>query len=212
MSSAEFPPLSPPPREKSSPVQMEQWLEELWRKVSGMISDLEAGGIVGDHKLWFSETLPTLGTWVWCDGTSYLRATYPAWYAIHGSNFGTADSTHFNVLDARGRFMRMWDNAASNDPDHATRTANATGGQTGNHIGTIQTAALAAHTHTLKVSNNDADVDLFSAASFARRTGASTFNMGRSDVGVAKSGLVDTTTGTETRPVNFYASLITRLA
>jgi hypothetical protein len=30
--------LSPPPREKSSPLQLGQWMEELWRRVSSLIS------------------------------------------------------------------------------------------------------------------------------------------------------------------------------
>lgn len=41
--------------------------------------------------------------WLLCDGTSYLRDTYPALFAIIGTTYGNVDSTHFNVPDKRGR-------------------------------------------------------------------------------------------------------------
>lgn len=40
-----------------------------------------------------------------CDGTSYLRATYPDLFASIGTTWGAADGTHFNVPDLRDRFM-----------------------------------------------------------------------------------------------------------
>lgn len=40
-----------------------------------------------------------------CDGASYLRATtYAGLFAVIGTAFGAADSTHFNVPDFRRRF------------------------------------------------------------------------------------------------------------
>lgn len=38
-----------------------------------------------------------------CDGSSQLRATYPDLFTAIGTNFGSADSTHFNLPDMRGR-------------------------------------------------------------------------------------------------------------
>lgn len=35
--------------------------------------------------------------WLLCDGTSYLRASYPALFTAIGITFGSADGTHFNV-------------------------------------------------------------------------------------------------------------------
>lgn len=37
-----------------------------------------------------------------CDGTSYLRATYPNLFTAIGTVFGAVDGTHFNVPDMRG--------------------------------------------------------------------------------------------------------------
>lgn len=41
--------------------------------------------------------------WLLCDGGSYLRATYAALFALIGTTYGSADGTHFNVPDLRGR-------------------------------------------------------------------------------------------------------------
>lgn len=40
-----------------------------------------------------------------CDGTSYLRTTYPTLFTAIGTAFGSVDGTHFNVPDARGRTL-----------------------------------------------------------------------------------------------------------
>lgn len=39
--------------------------------------------------------------WMICDGTSLLRASYPELFAVIGTAFGSADSTHFNIPDMR---------------------------------------------------------------------------------------------------------------
>jgi microcystin-dependent protein len=39
-----------------------------------------------------------------CDGTSYLRASYPVLFAAIGTSYGSVDGSHFNVPDLRGRF------------------------------------------------------------------------------------------------------------
>ena len=38
-----------------------------------------------------------------CDGSSYLRTAYPLLFDAIGTTWGSADSTHFNVPDLRGR-------------------------------------------------------------------------------------------------------------
>jgi microcystin-dependent protein len=78
--------------------------------------------------------------WLLCDGTSYVRGDYADLYSIIGTAFGTADITHFNVPDLRGRFLRGKDAAVGRDPDRATRTAMNTGGATGDNVGSVQAA------------------------------------------------------------------------
>lgn len=41
--------------------------------------------------------------WLLCDGASYLRADHPELFTAIGTKYGTADGTHFNVPDFRGR-------------------------------------------------------------------------------------------------------------
>lgn len=41
--------------------------------------------------------------WLVCDGSSYLRASFSSLFAVVGTAYGSADGTHFNVPDLRGR-------------------------------------------------------------------------------------------------------------
>ena len=91
------------------------------------------------------------GGYVVCDGSSLLRAgVYAKLFSAIGTVWGTADGTHFNVPDLRGRFMRGHDNGAAVDPDAASRTASNTGGETGDKVGTIQLDAVQGHEHTAR--------------------------------------------------------------
>jgi microcystin-dependent protein len=47
-----------------------------------------------------------------CDGASYLRSDYTALFNIIGTNFGSVDSTHFNVPDLRSQFPYGMDTRA----------------------------------------------------------------------------------------------------
>jgi hypothetical protein len=200
--------LPPPPREQSNSTQWGQWYEKLWREI-------QAGGNIGDHKLWFSDTLPEHGHWAWCDGTDYAAEDFPEWFAIHGVRFGAPSAGRFNTLDARGRFMRFWDDGAGRDPGAASRTAMATGGETGDEIGSVQSDALQGHYHQFKDTQ---DGSLVPGALLDRNfgTGSGAAGSNRS-VGTIAGPTTDGTNGTprtasETRPVNFYGALITRLA
>lgn len=86
--------------------------------------------------------------WLICDGSSELRADYPELFAVVGTAFGTADGTHFNVPDMRGRFLRGMDDSVGRDPDRAGRTAMNAGGNTGDNVGTLQAEDHLSHNHT----------------------------------------------------------------
>ncbi len=103
--------------------------------------------LVGEIKAVAFETVPS--GWLECNGASLVRGDYAALFTAIGTNFGTADGTHFNIPDLRGKFPRGWDHAAANDPNRAARTAQAAGGQTGDHVGTIQADGFKAHIHGL---------------------------------------------------------------
>ncbi len=145
---------------------------------------------IGAEMVWPTETVPT--GWLEENGASLLRTgTYAALFAVIGTVYGTADGSHFNLPDARGRFVRGWDHGAGVDPDRATRTADATAGATmtaGDHVGTLQADGFKAHVHSA-------------------RTG--TFGVGGGP-GNASGGDGDSgsTGGNETRPINTNRMMI----
>lgn len=88
------------------------------------------------------------------DGASYLRATYPALFGVYGVKYGSADGTHFNVPNIKGKVIAGRDGADSDfdvlgdiggEKTHAlssTELASHT-----HAVGTFAVAAEAAHTH-----------------------------------------------------------------
>ena len=54
---------------------------------------------IGTILAYGSEVIPA--GWMICDGESLLRSEYPDLFYIIGTNFGSADSTHFNLPDLR---------------------------------------------------------------------------------------------------------------
>ena len=130
-----------------------------------------------------------------CDGTSYLRSSYLTLFGVIGTAFGAIDSTHFNVPDLRGRFLRGVDNTANRDPDKASRTAMNTGGNTGNNVGSVQTDQYKSHTHTAGV---------LSTTNYGQ-TNAVTYFAG------VLSGNTGASGGNETRPINAYVNYIIKI-
>ena len=132
---------------------------------------------------------------VLCDGSSLLRAgAYAYLYAAIGDAWGTADGTHFNVPDLRGRFLRGHDNGAGRDPDAASRTASNTGGETGDKVGTVQAEALKAHLHPLNTEINGTD----SGTGYIQRGYTGTLSITNTN----------SSSGSETRPVNACVNYI----
>lgn len=137
--------------------------------------------------------------WLQCDGTSYLRATYPALFAAISTNFGAVDSTHFNVPDLRGKFARGVSGTTNNDPDKATRGQQGTGGNIGNNVGSIQSFALQDHSHTFSVSCWNGQ-NLNGPTPQGQHPAIVCYNTGTSGA----SGQ----TSSETRPINVYVNYI----
>lgn len=132
-----------------------------------------------------------------CDGTSYTRASQASLFGIIGTAYGAADGTHFNVPDLRGQFLRGVSGTSSNDPNKTTRTAMATGGATGNNVGSIQGFATEDHKHRATVFNTGVP-------------SGSGFN-GNTDTvsGTAETlGMSTGTAAAETRPINAYVNFI----
>lgn len=82
--------------------------------------------------------------YLYCDGAAVSRTAFSALFTAIGTKHGQGDaSTTFNVPDYRGRFLRGFDNGTARDPDAASRTAMASGGVTGDAVGSIQGGSTA---------------------------------------------------------------------
>lgn len=133
-----------------------------------------------------------------CNGASVSRTTYAILFSAIGTAYGAANGTTFRVPDFRGRFLRgtnTFSGTSGLDPDAASRTAMATGGNTGDAVGSVQEDAFEAHTHN--VSAEAADETGNGAI-----TGGTNTSDPNTTVATASTG------GSETRPINAYVNFI----
>jgi microcystin-dependent protein len=94
--------------------------------------------------------------WLACDGSEVGRTAYPGLFAAIGTGWGNGDgSTTFRLPDLRGRFLRGIDGGSHRDPDRNTRTASQAGGNVGDNVGSVQTDAIASHTHDVTDPGHD---------------------------------------------------------
>ena len=86
--------------------------------------------------------------WLYCNGAAVSRTTYSDLFAVIGTSHGEGDgSSTFHLPDLRGVSIRGVDNGRGKDPDAASRVASATGGNTGDALGTYQDDELKQHRH-----------------------------------------------------------------
>jgi microcystin-dependent protein len=111
--------------------------------------------------------------WLVCDGSAVASTAKARLFSVIGTiwgdgstHLGTVETpanpaTDFNLPDLRGLFLRGINGARSDtsaDPDAATRTFSAAGGNTGNQVGSLQTDKVQAHSHQWGYYNS---TDLF---------------------------------------------------
>lgn len=93
------------------------------------------------------------------DGAAISRTTFSDLFSAIGTAYGEGDgATTFNVPDIRGKFLRGQSGGTNNDPDRAARIACATGGATGDNLGSCQTDAFQGHWHDFN-KNSSAGVN-----------------------------------------------------
>jgi len=110
-----------------------------------------AARLAGEIAPYGAETPPS--GWLECNGATVSRTTYAALFAAIGTTWGSGDgATTFHLPDLRGRFLRGFDHAVGRDPDKAARTACNSGGNTGDHVGSVQTENVGPHFHPGKLS------------------------------------------------------------
>ena len=100
---------------------------------SGNLSfQIVAGVPTGSIFCMAATSVPT--GYVKCNGASYARSgTYAALFAVIGTTYGAVDSSHFNVPDLRGEFVRGLDDGRGID--------------SGRQIGSSQGGAFQSHDH-----------------------------------------------------------------
>lgn len=153
----------------------------------------------GEIKIYAMSSVPA--GYLECNGAAVSRVTYAALFAAVGTVHGVGDgSTTFNLPDARGEFIRGWDNGRGVDAARA--------------FGSAQAAALASHTHAGTTDSNGAHTHTTTIPFFTVNPGGNVGldanqNAGSPQSYVSSSDGAHTHTfttgatgGTETRPRN----------
>lgn len=167
-----------------------------------------SGGVPAGSIIAYSGTSDPAGYMI-ADGRAVSRTTYSTLFAAIGTTYGSGDgSTTFNLPDLRGRFLRGVDGAAGVDPNAATRTAMASGGNTGNNVGSVQADAIQGHKHNL--TSTAWGLAIAGGSNDAASVGQ------RESITGTNGPVTDGTNGTprissETRPVNAYVNFIIKL-
>ncbi len=160
-----------------------------------------------------------------CNGAQISRSTYSALFSAIGTAHGNGDgSTTFNLPDYRGRFLRGRANGSGLDPDRASRIAMATGGATGDNVGSVQGWATKRIQGKVQFRTSAAGTNLvyFSpdgpfSGSLVSSGGTDSLAHGGSrtqrhelnfDSNVTTPQTNRQATNNETRPVNAYANFI----
>ena len=160
-------------------------------------------------------TVPT--GYVKCNGASYSRTgTYAALFAVIGTTYGSADSSHFNVPDLRGEFVRGFDDGRGVDSGRNVGTSQ--GGENAQHNHAASSSVSeSSHTHNMRglsLSGGSGSVAITLGSGQSYQIGYSNSISSRTS-GSATTGIsVSTTTsnqGSEARPRNIAMLYIIKI-
>lgn len=142
-----------------------------------------------------------------CDGASYLRADYADLFAIIGTSFGAADSTHFNVPDLKDAFLRgTGTSTIFTDNTKGTRSASKTGGATSG-IGSKQEDQLQGHKHEIDTNSQTAGGS--SGTNMPQGVwNGSVWQATNPNATIISNGNGTPRTGVETRPKNIEVNFV----
>lgn len=169
-----------------------------------VISNLITLSTLGQQSLVPSGTILSFGGttapagYLMCDGTSYLQSAFPTLFSTIGTAYGSSDSTHFNVPDTRGQFLRGVSGTTNVDPDKASRTASNPGGNAGDLVGSAQSFATQSHSHGISLGT----------------AGGNGSNVQGCNTGIAFSNGTGGNSGnssSETRPTNLYVNYMIKI-
>lgn len=125
--------------------------------VTNLSSSVQASFVpTGTFFYWAGSQSSVPTGYLYCDGSAVSRTTYATLFNVIGESFGQGDNaTTFNLPDTRGYFVRGLSDGTARDPNAATRTAAATGGNTGDNVGSVETSSITSHTHTASSAVTD---------------------------------------------------------
>jgi len=168
-----------------------------WNATSGVAQILNKPTISavppGSILVWPTQIVPY--GYLECNGASKLITSYIDLYNVIGYQYGQLDSSHFNLPDYRGYFLRGWDHGANKDPDKLTRSDRGDG-TSGDHTGTKEADTFKSHVHSNKLQ------DMYHPYSF----GGAMPQVGAG--GNNGNYNTDATGGNETRPININVMYI----
>ena len=135
--------------------------------------------------------------WLEADGSEVSRTEFSALFNAIGTVWGEGDgSTTFNLPDARGEFMRGWDNGRGIDSGRAFGSSQADENKAHNHSGEIGSVGNHSHSVTAARENRQWRGDGFTIAGVNE-----TFNSGGGG-SHSHSLSIDNAGGNESRPRN----------
>ena len=118
---------------------------------------------VGTIQMYPKATAPAAtgsgGTWLICDGSSLVRASYLPLFNVLGTAYGNLDGDTFNIPDLRARVPVGFNTSTigSGVTVRASRAIAATSGGTEGHI--ITEGELAAHSHPIPATVHSHTID-----------------------------------------------------
>ncbi|MES1244934.1 MAG: phage tail protein [Acidobacteriota bacterium] len=142
--------------------------------------------------------------WLVCDGSQVLVSAYPVLASLLGNAYGNQQDGQFYLPDYRGVFLRgvNGDRQSPNDPGAANRTGSGPDGQgnTGNAVGSLQTAQFQEHEHQYTAGTVTANFQAGGAPAVTSAVESTTTSV------VCEAGDTSSTScfGAETRPLNLY--------
>lgn len=166
--------------------------------------------------------------YVLANGAAVSRTvTYADLFAAIGTAHGSGDgSTTFNLPDYRGRFLRGVDGGAAKDPNASTRLSMATGGATGDNVGSVQGHSFQTHSHAVNDPGHRHTENILSIVGFGgllvqETPGTYRINNAGSPSSLNTTGITlsnssgagptSQLTADETRPINAYVNYCVKL-